>query len=186
MLATYATWVLLMKPDDGLAIFTSANSTAEPGRALAAIASACGDRSPLIERYLEWLLLGAGQNLPKFPEGASEEGAMRTRLAEMYLNRLESSARVTRGVSARTSEESVVEAVRAKLHRLLGRGDLDSRALLARVRAVGAGGEKARETEVLLMARQARSQQPHYRENDDDHNTRGCNHLHHRDFTARR
>lgn len=185
MLATYATWVLLMKPDDGLAIFTSANSTAEPGRALAAIASACGDHSPLIERYLEWLLLGPGRNSPKFAEGAPEEGAMRTRLAEMYLNRLESSARVKRGASARTSEESAVEVVRAKLHRLLGRGDLDSRALLARVRAVGAGGEKARETEVLLMARQARSQSQHCRENGTGHKIAAAHHRY-RDFTARR
>ena len=110
---------------------------------------------------------------------------MRTRLAEMYLNRLERSARVKRGASARTSEESAVEAVRAKLHRLLGRGDLDSRALLARVRAVGAGGEKARETEVLLMARQARSQSQHCRENGNGHKTAAAHHRY-RDFTARR
>ena len=60
-------WVLLLHPEAGLAIFTSTHQHVPAERCLDHLMGVCGEGSPEVMRYLEWLL----SSLKRKPRGGS-------------------------------------------------------------------------------------------------------------------
>ena len=64
---SYSCWVLLLHPEAGLAIFTSTHQHVPAERCLDHLMGVCGEGSPAVMRYLEWLLT----SLKRKPRGGS-------------------------------------------------------------------------------------------------------------------